>query len=316
MTDTIATIAEKALRLLGVAVVPIADRPPLNTATTQAAIATNALIELGVIVTSQVPPSQATVVSEATIATNALTKLAVIASDETPNAADQALAVAAVDAVHNSLVAQGIADWTSAAITTAVSEEYAMLTVAHIATAFGKAADLQTVAAMEGRIATISRVLRAQALALSKVAEVQASLNAQGLVSWDNTGVPTGLGEEYTQLTVQALASSFGKQGDPKMVAMMEDRVRRFAMILRSITVATEAAQAVHDELVGRGLARWSVFDIPDMVSDSYVTLAADKIAPAFDKQTDPNDSLRALRTIAQVIALPTSGEPVAATFF
>ena len=145
---TVAQIADRVLRRLGIVVVPAADRPILNTSVSTATIATNALIELGVIATGAPPLSQAVVVTTDAIATLALVKLGVIASDETPLTADMTLAQAAVAAVHANLVAQGHVDWVATAITNAVSEEYASLTAMHLAPAFGKSADLQTAAAL------------------------------------------------------------------------------------------------------------------------------------------------------------------------
>jgi hypothetical protein len=316
MTVSVATLAERALRRLGVAIAPEADRPLLNARVSPATIATNALIELGVIATGVVPPSQASIVTTATIATNALIKLGVIASDETPNATDTTLAQNAVNAVHTNLVAQGIADWTSGAITSAVAEEYAGLAAAHMASSFGKAADPATVSMLEGRIAGVSRVIRAQALAVSKVSQVQASLVSQALVSWDNLGVPTAVAEEYTQLTALALASSFAVKMDPQMQPILETRVRRMAMILGAPDVAADAVMAVHNSLVARGLARWSVFDIHPAAEQPYEMLAANRLAPLFDKQADPNDDALASRALAQIIALPSTGEPVRAVLF
>lgn len=316
MTISVATIAERALRRLGVAVVPVADRPALNTRVAPDAIATGALIELGVVAADKVPPSQAAIVPLDTIATLALTKLGVIASDETPATTDMTIAQAAVTAVHNSLVGQAIVSWTSAQITTAVSEEYAGLTAAHLASSFGKASDPAIVPMLEARIAAVSRVIRAQALALSKLAQVQASLVSQASVSWDNTGVPMAVAEEYTRLTAMALAASFGKQVDPQMLPLFEARVRRMAQVLAAPESAENAVQAVHDDLVARGLARWSVFDLPVASELPYEMLAANRLAALFDKQADPNDEALARRSLLQIIALGTTYEPMRADFF
>jgi hypothetical protein len=316
VTVTISIIGERALRRLGVAVVSVADRPALNTRVAPTDIATGALIELGVIATGQVPPTQATIVTLDSVATNGLVKLGVVASDETPNTNDMSLARAAVTAVHNSLVAQGTVDWTSAAITTAVSEEYAGLAAAHMASSFGKASDPAMVPMLEGRIAAVSRVIRAQALALSKLTQVQASLVSQANVSWDNLGVPTAVAEEYTRLTAMALAPSFGKQVDPQVLSVMEARVRRMAAVLAGPASANDAVQAVHDALVARGLARWSVFDLPVACELPYEMLAANRLAPLFDKQADPNDDVLATRALLQIIALPTSGLTVRVAYY
>lgn len=214
MTVGIDTIGERALRRLGVAIVPVADRPML---------------------TSMVPP--------ATIATSALIELGVIASDETPSASDQALA-------------------------------------------------------------------------LAKVTQVQASLTSQANVWWDDTGVPMALAEEYTRLTAMMLASSFGKQVDPQMLAVWEARVRRMALVLSSPDIGTEAVQAVHDLLSATGRVRWTVWDIPTAAEMPYELLAANRLAPLFDKPADAASDAIAARALAQIIALGTSGETVVASYF
>jgi hypothetical protein len=209
MATDIATLGEKALRRLGVAIIPVADRPML---------------------TVMVPP--------ATIATAALVELGVIASDETPSSTDQALA-------------------------------------------------------------------------LQKVQAVQASLASQALVWWDDTGVPSALVEEYTKLAASLMASSFGKSGDPNLYAMLEGRVKRMALILSANDQATDAVQGVHNDLLARGIARWSSLDIPEQVGDAYVLLAANQLAPLFDKPFSPVFDQQANRALAQYVSLPSSGERV-----
>ena len=214
MTVSIGTIAQQALRLLGVRVVPLDDSPTLSEMVPVATIATNALVELGV-----------------------------IASDETPSATDQALVV-------------------------------------------------------------------------DKLASVHASLDAQGVVWWASGSVPRAFAEEYTKLTAAMSASSFGKTVDPAVVALLEGRVRKGAMVFSADDNAQQAVQAVHGDLVMRGIARWTTWDIPDPVGDHYVTLAADRLAPLFGVQTDPKDAAQAMVALYRYVALPTSGETVAAAYF
>ena len=214
MTTSIGTIAQKALRTLGVRVVPLDDSPTLTEMVPSATIATAALVELGV-----------------------------IASDETPSGTDQALLV-------------------------------------------------------------------------DKVASVHAALDAQGVVWWTGDAVPRAFTEEYTKLAASMAASSFGKTADPQIVAMLEARVRKGAMVLSSDDNAQQAVQAVHDDLAMRGIVRWTTWDIPDAVGEAYVTLAADRLAPLFGVQTDPNDTRAAEVAIYRYVALPTSGEVVAAAYF
>lgn len=214
MTVSIATIGQKALRRLGVRVVPLDDSPTLTEMVPVATIATAALVELGV-----------------------------IASDETPIPSDQALL-------------------------------------------------------------------------LDKVASVHAALDAQGVVWWSKDAIPRAFTEEYTKLAASWAATSFGKSADPQLVASLEARVRKGAMVLSSDDQANQAVQAVHDNLVMRGVARWSVFDIPNPVGDAYSVLAADRMAPLFGTDTVPADTRAAEVAIYRYVALPTSGETVAAEYF
>jgi hypothetical protein len=214
MTASIGTIAQQVLRRLGVRVVPLDDSPTITEMVPASAIATAALVELGV-----------------------------IASEETPSASDQALMV-------------------------------------------------------------------------DKVASVHASLDAQGVVWWSSDAMPRAFAEEYTKLAAAYAASSFGKAVDPAVVALLEGRVRKGAMVLSADDNAQQAVQAVHDDLVMRGIARWTVFDIPQALSDPYTVLASDALAPLFGMDTDRNDTQDAIVAIYRYIALPTSGETVAAVYF
>ena len=214
MTTSIGTIAQKALRRLGVRVVPVDDSPVLTEMVPVATIATAALVELGV-----------------------------IASDETPIPSDQALM-------------------------------------------------------------------------LDKVASVHAALDAQGVVWWPSGSVPRAFVEEYVKLTAAMAGSSFGKSIDPAIVAMLEARVRKGAMVLSADTNAQQAVMDVHSDLVMRGIARWTSQDIPDSLVDPYATLAADALAPLFGGDTDPRDTQDAIVAIYRYIALPSSGETVSTAYF
>ena len=107
MTTEFSTIAERALRRLNFAVVPLDDRPRLTELVPAATIATMALVELGV-----------------------------IASDETPIPSDQALVLDKVASVHAALDAQGMVWWTGAAIPRAFVEEYVKLVAAQASSKF------------------------------------------------------------------------------------------------------------------------------------------------------------------------------------
>jgi hypothetical protein len=256
-------------------------------------------------------------VPQATIATAALVELGVIASDETPIPSDQALTFDKVASVHASLQAQGIATWTVDAIPRAFTEEYVKLTAADAASSFGKAVDPSIVALLEGRVRAGATVLNADMpFMLDKVASVHAALDAQGVVWWTGDAVPRAFTEPYTKLAVAYAAASFGKAIDPAIIPALEGRIRKGAMVLSSDTKAQEAVQAIHDDLVMRGLARWTSLDIPNALADPYTVLAADRLGPLFSVQTDPKDAQAAMISIYRYIALPTSGQPVAVAYF
>jgi hypothetical protein len=214
MTTSVGTIAQMALRRLGVRIVPLDDSPTLTEMVSFDVIAIGALIELGV-----------------------------IASDETPIPSD-------MDFMRD------------------------------------------------------------------KVASVHAALDAQGVVWWPVGSVPRAFTEEYTKLTAAMAGSSFGKSIDPAMVPLHEARIRKGAMVLSADNNAQQAVTNVHNDLVMRGIARWSIQDIPDPLSDPYATLAADALAPLFGGDTDPNDTRDAMVAIYRYVALPSSGETVSVAYF
>jgi hypothetical protein len=187
MAVTIATLGERALRRLGVVVVPLADRPALSVIIPAVTLATSALVELGV-----------------------------IAADETPATLDAALALAKVAAVHDALVAQAFVSWSLDAVPQAVSEEMVKLTANVMASAFGKTAgDIQMHAALEARIRKVAQIMRAPDLATAAVMDVHRDLSARGLVRWSVFDVPDSAASAYVILAANQLAPEFGaKAGD------------------------------------------------------------------------------------------------------
>jgi len=214
VTRSVATVAQQALRRLGVRVVPVDDSPTLTETLTPATIATQALVELGV-----------------------------IASDETPLPSDQAL--------------------------------------------------------MEDRVAS-----------------VHAALDAQGSVFWVLSAIPRAFAEEYTKLTAAFGSTAFGKTADPAVVKLQEGRVRAGVMVLSADDNAQQAVQAIHDDFVSRGIARWTSMDIPEPVADAYVLMATQRLAPLFGGQSNPQEARQAEVSIFRFIALPTSGETMRGSYF
>src|SRR5215471_7475784 len=155
-----------------------------------------------------------------------------------------------------------------------------------------------------------------QALALDKVNSVQGAIDAQGLVWWDPSEVPRAFVEEYAKLTAMQAATSFGKQADPQVMQLLEARIKRGVMEMSGHDIAVEAVMAVHNNLLARGLARWSTQDIPEWVAGPYEVIAADFMSAKFGGQVDNDDLVAAWRSLAQMITLPSSGQRVQATYF
>jgi hypothetical protein len=88
-------------------------------------------------------------------------------------------------------------------------------------------------------------------------------------------------------------------------------------MVLSADDNAQQAVQAVHDDLVMRGIARWGSLDIPTALGDPYVVLTSANLDPLFGLQTtDANDVRDAMVAIYRYIALPSSGETVSTAYF
>jgi len=211
---TVSDLAERALRRLGVVVVPEADRPAITATVTINAIGTTALQELGV-----------------------------VASDETPAPTDQALAE-------------------------------------------------------------------------SKARTVHASLAATGAVAWSESAIPQSVIEDYAKLTAGQMASSFGKQADPQVMALLETRVRRASVVLYAPEMARNAVMDVHRGLVATGWADWTTQDIPDAACDPYVVMACVTLAPTFGVQFDPRQGIVAQQQLRRIVSLPTVGIAVRAEYF
>jgi hypothetical protein len=316
MAATVAMLAERALRHIGVAIVPVSERPMLETSVSVTQLAQRALQLLGVAVTSTARPGAPTIVPADTIATQALQVLGVVASDETPSTLDQAYALARVNAVQDSLVDQAIASWAVTAIPQAVSEEYTLLTALHCAPAFGKQGDPTQLPALEARVRRVALVLESQAVAEARVHAVHDAMVAQGFVSWPDTLIPQAVSEEYVRLTANALAPMFGATWEPAEIAPLEARVRKYSMLLFALDDAQDAVIAVQRRLEAAGRVRWTLQDIPPAAEDPYVMLAADMLAPDYDRPPIQGDREAAERALMVLIALPSSGERIQAEYF
>ena len=222
----------------------------------------------------------------------------------------ETIAEGRVAAIHDGLVAQGVCSWSSATIPQAVYDEYVTLTALYLAPLFEQKGDPAQIPVLEARIRRVALVMQAQTLAQSKVAAVQDSLVAQAFVSWAVTAIPQAVSEDYAALTAMHLAPLFDVKMDPAAVSVLEQRVRKMALMLSAVEVAAAAVLSVHWDLVARGKARWTVHDIPHAVENVYTYLGAYQIAPLFGMKPSKDDQQDANNTLNRLIMLPSSGEP------
>ena len=186
MTESIGTIAQKALRRLGVRIVPLDDSPTLTEMVPFATIATAALVELGV-----------------------------IASDEVPIPTDQALMLDKVVSVHAALDAQGVVWWQASSVPH-VPEPYTKLTAAQAASSFGKAVDPQVVAMLEAQIKKGAMVLSSDDNAQQAVMAIHNDFVMRGLARWTSLDIPEAVADSYAVLAADQLAPLFGMDTDPR----------------------------------------------------------------------------------------------------
>jgi len=225
----------------------------------------------------------------------------------------QALAEAKITASHDALVAQGMVSWASGAIPLAYSEDYVALAANLLAPLVGK--PMADMGAIEGRLrrGALSGA-RGQALAEAKVTAVHDAMNAQGLVSWASSAIPLAHAEDYAMMAANLLAPLVGKPMSDMMP--VEARVRRASLLRTAPALAEQAVMDVHAVLDARGKTRWSSLNIPDYAASPYVLMASNLVAPQFGLPVDMMAEARAMRELAQVIALPSSGETVRADYY
>jgi hypothetical protein len=202
VTVSVPALAERALRRLNVRVVPLDDSP---------------------IILETVPFD--------TIATNVLVELGVIASDETPSDVDQALALEKVASVHASLDAQALVWWAAETVPRAFAEEYTKLAVAMTASSFGKSVDPNIVAMLEARVRKGAMTMASHDIAVEAVMGVHNMLAGRGLARWTSDDIPDYAAMPYEILAAAEMAPKFGVQVNPNgMLQAMQMLVAAIAL--------------------------------------------------------------------------------------
>lgn len=319
MTATVAQLAARALRKTGLAPVALASHPTSGSAVTLALTAARALRLLGI---NPVAEADATANSGTTtvaaIATRALRRLGVVAADETPVAADTTLAEEKVTAVHEMLAASNLITWASSVIPLSVAEHYTIMAAHLIAPAFGMPQDAPAFDAAFAHVRTIALSGAAgQTLAEAEVTAAHQTLNALGYVTWTLSAIPESAATHYATMAASRMAPAIGKPADDAGYASAVALMRQFAMAgATGQAMAEEKVRAAHASLDARGLTRWTLADIPDYAEEPLVMMAAELLAPEVGQSPLPGLYLAGEREIRRVVAMPSSGTPVQATYF
>ena len=129
-----------------------------------------------------------------------------------------------------------------------------------------------------------------QAAAEAHVLSVHDLLASMEYVSWAVDAVPGQAVEHYVILAAQLMAPEFGRTGNL-------DAYNASMEALRVLSLSGPAAQSravvrvasVHDELVGAGIADWTLDNIPPGVADGYVSLVMQALAPTYGRPVDGN---------------------------
>lgn len=127
-----------------------------------------------------------------------------------------------------------------------------------------------------------------QALATSQVVAVHDMLVSLDYAAWPLSAVPLSVAPHYIAMTAHLLGPYFGLPGSADAYAEALEMIRR-----QSLTGPIAQARAenrvatVHDMLVSAGLATWLLNAIPLALADAYAAMTAALMAPVFSKPAD-----------------------------
>lgn len=319
MVATVAELAARALRKVGLAPVAVADRPSTGSVVTVAAIAARALRLLGANPIAQASMGGLTgdhTLSE--LALRALQRLNTYGANETPPTADTDYAGAIATSVQEELVAINVATWAFDEVPEWAAEYYVTMIAHYLAPGFGRPADPQGYAAARDAMVRVSLGgSRAQTLAEDEVNAAHQALNSLGLVPWATTAIPAAASSHYAVMAAAKLAPAFGKAGDDKAYGDAVALVRQFAMSgATGQAIAAEKVRAAHRLMEAKGLTRWTLADLPPYAEEPLVMVAAEMLAPDVGQPIPAGLAAAGEREIRKMIALPSARAAVQAVYY
>lgn len=280
--------------------------------------------------TSAIPPSVASYYAEMAVARLSKAYGRDIPEDAYQNAANmvrrvelsgttgQALALEHVTAVHDQLAGMNLITWASSVIPEFAVSHYVTMAASLMAPTVGLPADP---AGSDAALATLRTLCLSgsagQTLAEAEVTAAHQSLNSLGFVTWAISAIPEGASTHYATMAAARLAPAMGRPANDAGYASAVALVRQFAMAgATGQAIAEEKVRAAHYSLDARGMTRWTLADIPDYAEEPLVMMAAELLAPEVGQPPLPGLYLAGEREIRRVVAMPSSGTPVAAVYF
>lgn len=311
---TIAELAARALRKVGLTPVAISDHPSAGTTVLVGTIAARALRSLGINPRAEgAEAANSGTTTVTAVATAALRRLAVVAAEETPSSSDQAMALEKATAVHQVMAALNIAAWTSTEIPLYAGQQYEIMTAALLAPAFGLPVPDGAYAGAETNLRQIALSGAAgQALAEAEVNAAHQELNGMGLVTWGTDAIPEAVASHYAMMASVRLAPAMGKPADEAGYSAGVMLVRRLVMSGPvGQAIAEQKVASAHNSLAARGLTRWTSHDIPAYAEESYVMMAAELLAPDVGQPLMPGLWKSGENEIRRAVATPSARRSV-----
>ena len=230
----------------------------------------------------------------------------------------QVIAEQQVGSVHEELNALGIVSWPVTAIPAAFADEYARMAASMLAPSFdGGKTDVAAHEAAIASLRTASRIATVQSRALQAANAIHAMLFASDYVFWPATNIPQQVFEPYVEMTAARLSPEFDRPMDGNVMAAARLAVRRVIFASSTgVAIASDKVRAVHFGLDARGLARWTLLDIPDYVEEPYVLMTASILAPEVDARADPAWFAEGEMQVRKVIAQAYVRTPMIAEYF
>ena len=214
-----------------------------------------------------------------------------------------ALAQQKVTAIHEEIVADGLASWTIDTIPLAASEAYVEATTQALMTSFDQKPDPDAYAAAIRRVRMIVMGgTAAVALAQERLGAIHEEAAANGLVSWTIDTIPLAAAAPYLDATAEALAPAFDGKMDPDAYAAAIKRIRLVAMGgAAAQALAQSKVASIHDEAAANGLVSWTVDTIPQSAAEPYRDATVQALATSFEQKPDLERYAAAVKRIRDI---------------